>query len=131
MDNPTHEYNESKEERYDQNQNRPSQMEVKEYEVREKPVFPGGDNELLKYLSRSVKYPVAAEEQGIQGTVTVKFVVEKDGRITNARIMKSVDPYLDKEALRVVRSMPRWTPASNQNGPIASEITVPVSFRLQ
>ena len=83
--------------------------------VEQQPLFPGGPAALMKYLSENTKYPVVAQENGVQGRVTVQFVVEKDGSISDVHVLRGVDPSLDKEAVRVVKSMPRWTPGK-QNG---------------
>ena len=91
--------------------------------VEQQPLFPGGPAALMKYLSENTKYPVVAQENGVQGRVTVQFVVEKDGSISDVHVLRGVDPSLDKEAVRVVKSMPRWTPGK-QNG-----ITVRVNYR--
>ena len=85
---------------------------------------------MMSYVSRSIKYPTVAEENGIQGLVIVSFVVEKDGSISGAKVKRSVDPSLDKEALRIIRSMPRWTPGKQGGKPVRVKYTVPVSFRL-
>ncbi len=95
------------------------------------PSFPGGQGALMQYLSSHVKYPAVAEENGIQGRVTVQFVVEKDGSVTDVKTMKSVDPSLDKEAERVVRSMPKWQPGRNNGQTVRVKYFVPVVFRLQ
>ena len=95
-----------------QNQQVVEEVTVKEEEtkvfdvVEEMPQFPGGPNALFEYLSKNIKYPVVAEENGVQGRVIVTFVVERDGSITDVKVVKSVDPSLDKEAQRVVKSMP-------------------------
>jgi TonB family protein len=94
------------------------------------PSFPGGLSALFKYLSMNVVYPIAAEENGIQGRVLVAFIVEKDGSIIEARVVKSVDPSLDKEALRVIKSMPRWIPGKQDGVPVRVRYNVPVNFRL-
>jgi TonB family protein len=94
-------------------------------------IFNGGKNALLSYLSKNVKYPVIAEENGIQGDVIVQFDVEKDGSVVDVKIVKSIDTSLDKEALRVVRNMPpRWKPAIKDGKPVRSRQTVTVPFRL-
>ena len=99
--------------------------------VEQQPLFPGGPAALMKYLSENTKYPVVAQENGVQGRVTVQFVVEKDGSISDVHVLRGVDPSLDKEAVRVVKSMPRWTPG-NQNGiTVRVNYRVPVLFRLQ
>ena len=93
--------------------------------------FPGGQDALMSFLRDHIKYPAVAEENGIQGRVTVQFVVEKDGSVTDVRIMKSVDPSLDKEAERVVKSMPKWIPGKQNGSPVRVNYYVPVVFRLQ
>ena len=98
--------------------------------VEEMPSFPGGLSALFNYLSMNVKYPIVAEENGIQGRVIVAFIVEKDGSITDARVVKSIDPSLDREALRVIRSMPRWIPGKQDGVPVRVKYNVPVNFRL-
>lgn len=95
------------------------------------PSFPGGQGELMKYLASNIKYPVVAQENGIQGRVVVKFVVEPDGSISNVVVVKSVDPSLDKEAVRVVKSMPKWIPGQNNGQKVRVNFNVPVSFKLQ
>ena len=95
------------------------------------PSFPGGQAALLQYLNSHVKYPVVAQENGIQGRVTISFVVERDGSITDVKVARSVDPSLDKEAARVVSSMPRWTPGKQNGSAVRVNFNVPVVFRLQ
>ena len=110
----------------------PKEEETKVFDVVEQmPSFPGGPSALFEYLSKNIKYPVVAEENGIQGRVIVTFVVEKDGSITDVRVVKSVDPSLDKEAMRVVKSMPRWIPGKQNGSAVRVKYTVPVTFRLQ
>jgi protein TonB len=99
--------------------------------VEEMPQFPGGPNALFEYLSKNIKYPVVAEENGVQGRVIVTFVVERDGSITDVKVVKSVDPSLDKEATRVVKSMPHWIPGKQNGSAVRVKYTVPVTFRLQ
>src|SRR5574344_749644 len=104
----------------------------KSFEVVEQmPTKPGGQSALFEYLSKHIRYPVIAEENGIQGRVIVTFVVEKDGSITDVRGVKSVDPSLDKEAKRVVSSMPNWIPGKQNGSAVRVKFTVPVTFRLQ
>ena len=95
------------------------------------PDFPGGQKELLSFLSRNIKYPTKAIESKIQGRVIVQFVVNKDGSISNAKIVRSVDPDLDKEALRVINSMPQWKPGMQKGEPVSVKFTVPIVFRNQ
>ena len=99
--------------------------------VEEMPEFPGGMNELLKYLAKSIKYPVIAQENGIQGRVICAFVVNRDGSIVDAEVLRGVDPSLDKEALRVIMAMPKWKPGKQRGKPVRVKYTVPVTFRLQ
>jgi len=99
--------------------------------VEDMPEFPGGDLALRKYIANSIKYPVIAQENGIQGKVYVTFVVGKDGKVNNARIARGVDPSLDKEALRVVNSLPVWKPGKQRGKPVNVSYTVPINFVLQ
>ena len=91
---------------------------------------PPGLAGLLQYLSNTIQYPVVAEENGVQGRVIVTFVVERDGSITELKVVKSVDPSLDREAVRVVRSMPKWTPGKQNGEAVRVKYTLPVTFRL-
>ena len=95
------------------------------------PSFPGGPAALMKFLSENIKYPVVAQENGVQGRVVVAFVVERDGSITDVHIARGVDPSLDKEAVRVVKSMPKWTPGKQNGSAVRVKFNVPVAFRLQ
>lgn len=99
--------------------------------VEQQPMFPGGPTALMKYLSEHTKYPVVAQENGVQGRVTVQFVVEKDGSISDVHVLRGVDPSLDKEAVRVVKSLPRWTPGKQNGITVRVNYRVPVLFRLQ
>lgn len=99
--------------------------------VEQMPSFPGGTGALMQYLSSHIKYPAVAEENGIQGRVICTFVVGKDGSISNVQVMKSVDPSLDKEAIRVVKSMPNWIPGKQNGSAVNVKYTLPVTFRLQ
>lgn len=99
--------------------------------VEQQPMFPGGQTALMKYLSEHTKYPVVAQENGVQGRVTVQFVVEKDGSISDVHVLRGVDPSLDKEAVRVVKSMPRWIPGKQNGINVRVNYRVPVLFRLQ
>ena len=110
----------------------PKVEETKVFDVvEEMPQFPGGQAALLEYLSKNIKYPVVAEENGIQGKVIVTFVVERDGSISDVKVVKSVDPSLDKEASRVVKSMPKWQPGKQNGSAVRVKYTVPVQFKLQ
>lgn len=95
------------------------------------PSFPGGDVACMKWLSENVKYPAEAVEKGIKGRVIVQFVVTKDGKITDAEVARSVDPLLDAEALRAIRSMPDWEPAQRDGQNIAVKYSLPIAFSLQ
>ena len=96
------------------------------------PEFPGGQQALFKFLGENVKYPVIAQENGIQGRVICQFVVNKDGSIVDAVVVRSSgEPSLDKEALRVINSMPKWKPGKQRGKPVRVKYTVPVNFRLQ
>ncbi len=99
--------------------------------VEQMPVFPGGDEALRKYLAQSVKYPVIAQENGIQGRVFVSFVVNQKGEVTNVKVARPFDPNLDKEAVRVVQSMPKWTPGMQRGKAVKVSYTVPINFVLQ
>ena len=99
--------------------------------VEEMPSFPGGQGALMQYLASNIKYPVVAQENGVQGRVIVSFVVERDGSISDVRVARSVDPSLDREAQRVVKSMPRWKPGKQNGSAVRVKYTVPVVFRLQ
>ena len=99
--------------------------------VEEMPSFPGGQGALMSFLSSNIKYPVVAQENGVQGRVIVGFVVERDGSITDVKVMRSVDPSLDREAQRVVKSMPKWKPGKQNGSAVRVKYTVPVVFRLQ
>ena len=99
--------------------------------VEEMPDFPGGQLALRKFIATSIKYPVIAQENGIQGKVFVNFVVGKDGSISGAKISRGVDPSLDKEALRVVNSLPKWKPGKQGGKAVRVSYTVPINFVLQ
>ncbi|WP_294627950.1 energy transducer TonB [uncultured Bacteroides sp.] len=95
------------------------------------PEFPGGMAALMKYLSGNIKYPTISQEMGSQGKVIVQFVVDKDGTITNPVVVRGVDAYLDKEAIRVINAMPKWEPGVQNGKKVRVKYTVPVTFRLQ
>ena len=99
--------------------------------VEQMPMYPGGDAALMQYLSSNIHYPAVAAENGVQGRVVVGFVVERDGSITDVNVMRSVDPSLDREAVRVVKNMPRWTPGKQNGSAVRVKYQVPVAFRLQ
>ena len=99
--------------------------------VEQMPMYPGGDAALMGYLRDNIKYPTVAAENGVQGRVVVGFVVERDGSITDVKILRGVDPSLDREAMRVVKNMPKWTPGKQNGSAVRVKYQVPVSFRLQ
>lgn len=94
------------------------------------PQFPGGQIAMLQYLMKNIKYPEQAVKEGIQGRVTVRFIVEKDGSISDVKPVLSVHPLLNKEAVRVVKSMPKWTPGKQNGKPVRVRFNLPVMFKL-
>ncbi len=98
--------------------------------VEQAPSFPGGLEALNKFLSENIKYPITAQENGIQGRVIVKFVVSKTGDISNIQIFRGVDTSLDREAVRVVQAMPKWIPGKQKGKAVDVYFTLPVEFRL-
>lgn len=94
------------------------------------PQYPGGQIAMLKYLMENIKYPEQAMKEGIQGRVAVRFIVEKDGSISDVKPILSVHPLLNKEAVRVVESMPKWTPGKQNGKPVRVRFNVPVMFKL-
>ena len=99
--------------------------------VEQMPTFPGGEAELMKYLSKNLSYPTLAAEHGIQGTVLLQFVVQKDGSIGEVKVVRSKDPDLDKEAVRVVKGMPKFIPGRMNGQAVNVWFTLPVRFKLQ
>jgi protein TonB len=111
---------------------KPKEEETKVFDVVEQmPEFPGGQAALLKWIGDNIKYPAIAEENGIQGRVVCTFVVERDGSVTDVQVARSIDPSLDKEAIRVLKKMPKWIPGRQNGSPVRVKYTVPVTFRLQ
>ena len=107
-------------------------LEEKVYEVvEEMPSFPGGQGAMFEFIANNIQYPIVAEENGVQGRVLVSFVIKKDGSLSNVRVVKSVDPALDKEAVRLIKSMPKWSPGIEKGQFVNVKFTVPVTFRLQ
>jgi periplasmic protein TonB len=98
--------------------------------IEDKPEFPGGDAALLNFLGKNTKYPEMAVEAGIKGTVYVSFVIEKDGSVAGVSVMRPVDKLLDDEALRVVKSMPKWKPGKQRGKPVRVSYHVPIKFTL-
>lgn len=99
--------------------------------VESMPGFPGGDAALFKYLSDNIKYPVIAQESGIQGRVICQFVVNRDGSIVDIEVVRGVDRSLDAEAMRVIAGMPKWSPGKQRGKAVRVKYTLPVNFRLQ
>jgi TonB family C-terminal domain len=101
--------------------------------VEENPIFPGdGDSNsnFMKWIAENIKYPPVAAENGIQGRVHCQFIVNADGSVSDVTILRSIDPSLDREAVRVLRSMPRWKPGKQQHKAVRVKLSVPVNFRL-
>ena len=98
--------------------------------VERTPEFPGGMGELMKYLQRNVRYPAAAQQAGIQGKVEVEFTVKKDGSVSDFKVIRSVNPELDAEAIRVISAMPKWKPAEQRGTPVDARFKMPIVFRL-
>ncbi len=110
----------------------PKEEENKVFDVvEEQPSFPGGQGALMQWLRDNIKYPVIAAENGVEGRVIVQFVVSKTGSISDVRVARGVDPSLDKEAIRVVSSMPKWTPGKQNGTTVNVRYTLPVTFKLQ
>lgn len=99
--------------------------------VESMPEFPGGPPALMEYLNENIRYPKVAEENGIQGRVICTFIVECDGSVTDVKVARSIDPSLDKEAVRVMKNMPDWIPGTQNDVPVRVKYTVPVIFKLQ
>ncbi|MBI9033266.1 MAG: energy transducer TonB [Bacteroidales bacterium] len=99
--------------------------------VEEQPTFPGGDAERMRFLMKNIKYPTMAKESGIQGTVYVSFVVEKNGKITDVRILRGIGGGCDEEAVRVVNMMPNWKAGKQRGKPVRVRFSMPIKFTLQ
>jgi len=99
--------------------------------VEQMPEFPGGEKALMKYLSTNIKYPRIATENGVQGRVYINFVVDKDGGISNAKVVRGVDASLDAEAMRVVKAMPKWIPGKQNGETVRVSYTIPINFVLE
>ena len=95
------------------------------------PQFPGGEAELMKYVANHIKYPTMAAENNIQGRVVVKFVVKKDGSVGEVQVLRGKDPDLDKEAVRVVRTLPKFIPGKMNGQAVSVWFTLPINFKLQ
>lgn len=118
----------------------PPPVEEEEEEVVEKeiftvveqmPEFPGGQAKMMKYLAENIQYPQMAREVGVQGTVFVTFVVEPNGDITNVKVLRGIGSGCDEEAIRVVKSMPKWNPGKQRNKPVRVQFNLPVRFILE
>jgi protein TonB len=105
--------------------------EVKYFPYEQMPQFPGGEQFLFKFLTYNVRYPVAAQEARIQGRVIVQFYVNVDGKIEDLKVVRSINPDLDREAIRVVNNMPDWFPGKVDGVPVRVKYTLPVNFKLQ
>jgi protein TonB len=99
-------------------------------DLTEMPRFEGGDAALIRYIAEHAKYPVSAQEQGIEGTVYIRFVVTRTGKIGDVKVLRSADPLLDDEALKVVKLLPAWTPGKKNGYPVNVWFVIPVKFRL-
>jgi protein TonB len=98
--------------------------------VEDLPQFPGGAVEMMKWLQRNLKYPPVAQERKIQGKVVAEFIVNKDGSLTDVKVVKSLNPLCDREVLRVLRMMPRWTAGIQNDQPCRTKVCIPVVFKL-
>ena len=98
--------------------------------VEQMPQFPGGQTEMMQFISKNMKYPTIAQENGTQGQVIAQFVIQADGTLSDLKIVKSVDPLLDAEAMRVIKEMPKWQPGKQRGIAVATRVTVPIRFRL-
>ena len=106
--------------------------EEKVYQVIEQmPQFPGGEGELLNYINRNIKYPVIAQENGVQGKVILRFVVSKTGMVDRVEVVRPLDPACDKEAIRVVKSLPKFIPGKQNGVNVAVWYTLPVTYKLE
>ena len=99
--------------------------------VEEMPEYPGGEKKLLEYVGKSVKYPQIARESGIQGRVFVNFVIEPDGSVSNVKVLRGIGGGCDEEAMRVIKSMPKWKPGKQRGKAVRVTYTLPVNFKLQ
>jgi len=99
--------------------------------VEHMPQFPGGDAEMIKYLSKNIKYPKKAKKKGIQGTVYITFVVEIDGTLSGIKVLRGVHKDIDKEAIRAISTMPKWEKGSHRDTPARVQINLPIKFSLK
>lgn len=96
----------------------------------EAPEFPGGDKALFAYMKKELKYPEQAKAEGIEGKVFLSFIVELDGSLSGIRVLRAVNPWLDSEAVRMVKSMPKWIPGKQNGQPCRVQMNLPVTFKL-
>ncbi|MDR0231277.1 MAG: TonB family protein [Dysgonamonadaceae bacterium] len=108
----------------------PAPAEMAFTHVESMPMYSGGEKEVMKYLAENLKYPIAAIEAGIQGTVVLRFIIDKNGDVTDITVLRSLEPSCDAEAIRVLKSMPRWIPGRQNGNPVAAYFTLPVRFKL-
>lgn len=99
--------------------------------VEQMPIFPGGDEALRNFVTNNIQYPEEASKKEISGRVFVSFVIGKDGSVQNVKVARSVDPQLDAEAIRVVKSMPKWNPGQHRGKPVKVSYTIPINFSLK
>ena len=117
---------------YSSNEKQESEKDKKVYDVVEvPPVFAGGEKAMFEYLSKNIRYPVEAQKQKIQGRVVVQFVVNDEGKVSSAKIVNSIDTYLDAEALRIINAMPDWTPGKQGGKNVSVRYVLPIQFKLQ
>ncbi len=100
------------------------------YVIEQKPEFPGGEKAFYKYLAENIKYPEEAKKNKIEGTVWVEFIINKKGKIKNVKVIRSANPVLDKEAVRVIKSMPDWKPGKQHGKYVNVKFQAPISFKL-
>ncbi|NMD00437.1 MAG: energy transducer TonB [Bacteroidales bacterium] len=100
------------------------------YVIEEKPEFPGGEAAMFQWIAKNVKYPEIAKENGVQGKVFVQFVIGKEGKVTDVQVVRGVDPSLDKEAVRIIQSMPAWKPGKQRGKPVKVSFQLPINFKL-
>ena len=113
------------------NTSKPDEGEYDLITVQKPPTFPGGEQDLLRFLAENIKYPALARENGIQGTVALSFVINKDGSVSDVGLLKDIGGGCGKEAIRVVQTMPRWSPGEANGHAVKVRFTLPVKFRLQ
>ena len=99
-------------------------------QVELQPSFPGGDAEMYKFLAANIKYPATAAEEGVTGRVIVTFIVEKDGSLSNVKVLRGKHPDLDKEAIRIVKAMPKWIPGKRNNEVVRVSYNLPITFKF-